>query len=376
MRVISARTLFLFATYLLFVIARSDAEETPIAEFSFDDPRLQITLPVRIGEDTFDFLLDIDAKISAYSAERSWTEKPVGYVNAKTGSGFRKVAIYRRPSSMLGPIKLSENDQVGSLEFTNISKKVGRPVHGILGLDVLKQHIIQLDFESQMVRFLASVPKESGTYHPFASQNSEKATLKFELAGSGFEAQLSTASDREFEFSRTRWDELQRQGHLSRIKAFTDETIGGKTISNEGTLDSIRFGESAFENVDVKDTGNSEAAGLKFLSRFLVTIDFPGKAVYLKPSRYFSKSRPRDASGLGLTSHNHQIVVSSLREGCPAASSGIRKGDVILNVDSKKSDDWDIVDLRGALSVPGKKLTMTIQRDREQLDVSVELADY
>lgn len=369
--------ILLFAIGILLVACeRSVADEKPIAEFSFGDPQMLIFLPVQIDQATVEFLLDTGSSSSAYSSARKWPENPIKYMMARTGAGDRKVAIYHRPPSTLGPIILAEEDLIGVLDFTELSQAMHRPIHGVLGMDVLHHYVVQLDFEAQMVRFMESVPMECGTRFPFTASNDLGGTLTFELADSRLEILIDTGSACEIDVHKSRWNKLQKQGHLTRISEGQRTTAGGKVKSNEGLLDSIRLGQHSFEKVGIKDTSIFEKVGLKFLSRFLVTFDFPGQAVYLKPNRYFLKSRPFDASGMGLTLLNNQIVVSSLRERSPAADIGIRTGDVILDVEDRKSEDWSLIDLRDALSVHGKMMPMTIQRAGQSLEISIELADY
>jgi C-terminal processing protease CtpA/Prc len=111
--------------------------------------------------------------------------------------------------------------------------------------------------------------------------------------------------------------------------------------------------------------------GLSFLSRHIVTLDFPNNRIYLKKGKGFKKDDETDMSGLHLLRISNQTVVYSVDEGSPAQKAGIRANDIILKVGDKDANTYDILELRRLLRSGVKhKILMTIKQNDDVKDVS------
>ena len=96
------------------------------------------------------------------------------------------------------------------------------------------------------------------------------------------------------------------------------ESLGGGMdgvgMSQFGLLKLIRLGDFYHENLLVNETRRLNIIGLNYLARFVVTFDFPGRRLLLKPSPLFAVSEAERTLRLG----------NNLIDGVHAASAAER----------------------------------------------------
>ncbi len=114
--------------------------------------------------------------------------------------------------------------------------------------------------------------------------------------------------------------------------------------------------------------------GLGFLSRHVVTFDFPHDRLYLKKGESFDKPDEAGMCGVSLDRSDGRTVVSAIYKGQPAAKAGIKAGDTILKLDGRDVSTYEMWEIRDLLrSGHGKEITMRIQRGSRIKDVKVVL---
>jgi hypothetical protein len=118
--------------------------------------------------------------------------------------------------------------------------------------------------------------------------------------------------------------------------------VGGGHRGFMGRLRSLQIGQ--FTLHDLVAGFSTQAAGAfaaPFLAanlgggvwkRFTVTFDYGTQTMVLRPNANLDAPDDHDRSGLLLVDEAGKIVVYAVREGTPAATSGLRKGDVILSI--------------------------------------------
>jgi len=122
----------------------------------------------------------------------------------------------------------------------------------------------------------------------------------------------------------------------------------------------------AYSDLIIDETQDETGAlGLSFLSRHMITLDFPRYLVYVRRGRDADRKDEIDMSGLVIVRVASQDI-AHVSEGGPAYQAGLRDGDIILAVDGKAADKWDLIDLRILLcSKDGCLISLTYWRDGE-----------
>src|SRR5260370_42500102 len=93
--------------------------------------------------------------------------------------------------------------------------------------------------------------------------------------------------------------------------------------------------------------------GLGFLSRVIVTIDFPAQKLYLRKGKQFERPDRPDASGLHILRKGEAAVVHSVDPESPGASAGLRAGDVLLQAGALRAREAALFYPRAAVLEPG-----------------------
>jgi hypothetical protein len=107
--------------------------------------------------------------------------------------------------------------------------------------------------------------------------------------------------------------------------------------------------------------------GVGFLRRFIVWIDFNGRAMYLVPNSNIEAPHLFDASGVGFKRVADTYEVNVVLPGTPAASADIRLGDRVISIDGQPATELGFVALRERLSRAGRHCELILQRGDRRL---------
>jgi C-terminal processing protease CtpA/Prc len=108
--------------------------------------------------------------------------------------------------------------------------------------------------------------------------------------------------------------------------------------------------------------------GLRYWSRFRITIDFPGSCLYLEPGAPFNKPEPLATSGMMLKWIDRRIQVENVREHSTAKKAGVEPGDVLLEIDGRPMTEYDPFQLRELLtSQADRRVSLIIGRGERRI---------
>lgn len=193
-------------------------------------------------------------------------------------------ALYAPPKLYLGGIPLhTSSANVGTYDCSGISAFTGRPVLGILGMDVLKNYCVQLDFKGRRIRFLDDEhSKKAGWGEAFSLNQLRDGCFYVEanLAGvAGRGTLIDTGSLRD---GWLRPDIYETWTNLS------EPPESGESRYPKGALGRETYPELDLEMLDQNTIASGDlhtefnGVGIQFLSLHLVTFDFPRRTLYLK----------------------------------------------------------------------------------------------
>jgi predicted metalloprotease with PDZ domain len=146
-------------------------------------------------------------------------------------------------------------------------------------------------------------------------------------------------------------------------------TLSGESRSRIGLLNNLSIGP--FSHTDLNcSRGGFNTLGMRYISRFLVTFDFPSGAIYLQKGRHFQALDPRGTSGIALKKINGRMVVVMVAVNCPAAEAGIQVGDELISINERKTTDLDLFEIGNTLmSEPGARIALGVLRGGEELRI-------
>jgi membrane-associated protease RseP (regulator of RpoE activity) len=161
--------------------------------------------------------------------------------------------------------------------------------------------------------------------------------------------------------------------------------VGGPTHGRLGRLQTLSFGGLTLHDLvgdypaqggggyDLPFFGANVGGGV--WKRFTMTLDYHGRTMTLTPNGDISVRDEWDRSGLYLINKGG-ITVIDVRPGTPAATAGLKTGDVIVSLSG--SSNPSLLEVRGALrAAPGTVVHLVIKsKDGGTHNVDLTLADY
>jgi predicted aspartyl protease len=268
-------------------MSSGDARPAALKDLTIEikKPLGPIMVPVQLGEfPSMQFMLDTGFSVTGVNSRHAsrlgqqLSSKVIG-----THYGRRTVERYRSPPLSIGGVPTSSEGIMLSTDLSWFEKKLGVDIDGCVGFDALRSSIVQFDWTSGCVRFLAAVPDDPGIGLPIRISaigvpmvQCAVGSLPEEwfIIDTGFCGEIGI---------------IVPQTVVEQLKEAGEFTGGGKTFNPEypewssdtGTVASITLGTFHDQNLNMM-SGEWHALGLGYLSRFTMTLDIPGRVLYLK----------------------------------------------------------------------------------------------
>jgi hypothetical protein len=201
-----------------------------------------------------------------------------------TFDGKHEVDVYPAPKLYLGGARLRHGtDIIFTCDCQRWSAICGRPVLGIVGLDVMENYCLQLDFASHEIRFLDPDTPAKGLGQPFVLTTLPEEGIYFTnnfvgSPGSGSLTRLDLGC---------RGDGWLVPGLFQQWTNQALPLVAGQVHCPEARLGGEIYPAVWFDRGEPWAMGEPEhnGLGLFLLARHLVTLDFPKRTMYLKRTR-------------------------------------------------------------------------------------------
>ena len=242
-------------------------------------------------------------------------------------------------------------------EFAPLSRALGRPVDGILGRQLFRRYIVELDYANGVMRLHQP---ESFTYEGTGERvnlllQGGFAMVRAAVMHAGRAANGVFILDTGANNAVTLFSPFARRHQLApRSKPVR---VGGVTMAGEGSamllrVDGLGLGRNTFTRpvcgmIDrgvIRKLPHPEFAGMignELLRRFRVIFDYRHKELILEPAADLTAEFPFDRSGLQLKAEAGSlktVVVNAVVPRSPATGR-IEPGDVLMEIDDVAVDD-------------------------------------
>lgn len=313
----------------------------------------------------------------------------------------------------------------------NFSPTLGIPVHGIIGYDLFRDFVVDINYATKIIKF-----HNPESYRYRKSKKSETLPLTIINRKAYIDGKVVLANTDDVPVRL-----LLDTGSSDAIWLFKDENKGigipdknyedflGKGLSGDifgkrTKVNSIKIGgfalrdaKAAFPDMQsfssVKDFGNRNGSvGGEVLKRFNVIFNYPSNKITLKKNGNFNTPFHYNLSGIELK-HNGlryvaesianangivkseeksfgnvqillenrtrlslvpEIVVSGIRAGSPADLAGLQEGDIILAINGKRIYKYKLQEVLKMLNdKEGKRIRVQIERYSKDLIFSFVL---
>ncbi len=316
----------------------------------------------------------------------------------------------------IGEVKNANQDLFVVMDKSlNFSPSLGIPVHGIIGYELFRDFVVDINYGKQLIKFYAP-----GSYKIKNKKKVEILPLKIRKKKAYVDAKVHINGKDDLQVRM-----LVDTGSSDAIWLFEDKNIGvpeknyddflgkglgGSIFGKRTKVNSISIGnfsledaKAAFPNMktfnNIKNLGNRNGSiGGEVLKRFNIVFDYKNEKIILRKNGNFNIPFHYNLSGIELqhdgvryvseyigsakkgssdTFGNVQIlienstrlslvpeiVVSAIRAGSPAESAGLQEGDVILAVNGKRVYSYKLQEIMQMLNQKeGKRIRLLIER--------------
>ena len=313
----------------------------------------KLTIPVTVGKKEYLFLVDTGVGLSVLDSALADSlgellGPPVGEDKITDIQGRKTpVTLYHPPPLVVAGVPLRQNSNViAALDLALVREASGRPIQGVLGMDVLTNLVVRLDFKNHQLDFVDAAtftaPSDAGTQKFRILEISKgEPGMAIPFAGKGEQAMaLDTGGDFAFTLSA---DALKQfAGATSR--PIWSVGSGGMITTNEYLLaQKWTLAGTTFENLWVEQEA-SNAMGMAALADFVVTLDFMDAWVYLQPLVGVHRQRGSIVEAFGVSAKEGRFFIKMSSD--LAAKLDILPGDEIVALGGKPVEKMELWALR------------------------------
>ncbi len=314
----------------------------------------------------------------------------------------------------------------------NFSPSLGVPVHGIIGYDLFKDFVVDVNYASKTIKFykpeaykyknrkkqeslpISVIGRKAYLDASVIIKNNEELNVKM-LLDTGSSDAVWLFEDERIHLPEKNYDDFLGKG-------LAGDIYGKRTKINEIRIGNfhLKDAKAAFPDMltfnTIKDLGNRNGSlGGEVLKRFNIIFDYPNKKITLKKNSNFKNPFHYNISGIdlqhagvryvsdriansnGVVFNNErtygdvqillegatrlslvpEIVVSAIRAGSPAHSAGLKEGDIILAVNGKRIHRYKLQEIMQMLNEKkgSKKVKVLVERYNSSLLFSFVLKD-
>lgn len=362
-----------------------------------------VVIPVFINDsDTLRFVLDTGVQNTLVTELPPGDSVRLNYGRELTiaglGNGEPVNAIHSWGNSItVGSIIGQNQDIIVLLENTFfLSTSLGIDIHGLIGYDLLKNFIVDINYENKYVLFTRperyvykknyqEIPLNLARSKPYIdariviSEDIEVETKMLIDMGASYAASLYTFSDTQIKLPE------------KTIRSFLGKGLNGDIFGDIGRAKWIKIGpftlnqpvitfpDSASVIKATEITEYNGSIGSDVLNRFHVTFDYPNSRIFLKPNRYFKRPFVYNLSGLELIAPVPGLrvyLVEKVRESSSAMRSGLIPGDLVEKINGERVYKYSINEIMDLLNrKPGRKILITVRRGNKIHHIRLVLKD-
>lgn len=374
-----------FLAALLFAVS-SYAQST----IAVDVVQTRVHMPVSVnGEEPVTFILDTGAVKSPIDPEYA---KTIGIRAKSSGTahgagGVVKIGIAPDVTMSFAGLR-SKVDRSPMTPLGAISLRIGQPVHGVLGFDVLHKYVVEIDYANERV-----------TFHPRSftpPRDAVRVPIRFDGHLPLVDARITLPDGREIParllvdtgagaaLVLTRSFTKKHNITIPGIEISAGLGVGGETRELTGRMPRLQLGGFTFENVvaglsrDQKGvlshSGFDGLVGGSLLRRFTLYVDYGRRNFAMIPNAAIGEPFEFTMTGALLTTKDDTfttVVVRDVIGGSPAAEAGLRVGDELRAIDGKAVVPAQLDEIGKLFRQPDRRYALTIVRNGAEQTVTL-----
>ncbi len=253
--------------------------------FPIVDDESVVMVPVTLGSREYPFILDTGATLCVVDESLSYLLGHYrGTTTLSTPAGPMTGRLFEPPMAWADSILLPTDALVATCDLTAI-RPSGLRCEGLLGMPFLRQLVVQFDFDEHACRILWRESGDElgwGEEQALTLETNNRPLLAADFGGS--ERQMFLLDSGAGMFGSVvsgSWERLSAADQLAPTGRQRFITLGGSIEERVGQVTEISVGPFKHRTVRMSE-GNQSILGIEFLSKYLATIDFPRRKIYLQ----------------------------------------------------------------------------------------------
>jgi PDZ domain-containing protein len=249
------------------------------------------------------------------------------------------------------------------LDLTPSFAAVGRRFDGLVGSDVFKQFVVEIDHEAQLLRLY-----DPAEFRYYGGGETVPLVLKAGLPYVAAKLKVKDAAE-------TTKDYLLSFGTGDAINDDLFKKLAGPGTGAFPDLGRAEHFEIAgFEFSGMNGAAGDPLLGEEMLHRFNLTFDYTHQKLYLESNRHFNDGFIFNMSGLdlALAPDFANILIQEVFKNTPAEDSGLARGDIITEIDGQPVSGLGLERVSRMFEEP-HSYTLTLQRGQSVLHRTVKL---
>lgn len=362
-----------------------------------------IIIPVTINEsDTLNFILDTGVRYPIITELPFINKLNLNYLMPVPikglGEGIELTAYRSANNTMKLDGLTARNQEVQMIidENFQISHILGIPVHGLIGFNLFKDYIVEIDYINEKITLNRPeyykyrdrkkdiiMPLNFDGNKPYVNtsiltDDSTKVPVKLLVdTGASDALWLSEKSDERIQYPE------------KHIEAFIGRGLSGDLFGIKGRIEGIWVGPLilpqpivAFPNSDIIEqlmstNDRNGTIGAEILRRFYVTIDYRNSRLTLHPNHKLKDDFNYNMSGMEVINPMPGLpvfTITNIRDDSPAYLAGLKENDQILSLNNNSSKALELNDINLLLqSKENKKIKVKFLREGVEYETSFEL---
>jgi hypothetical protein len=382
--------------------------------FLFDNPKKKtitipfksssnlIIIPVTINEsDTLNFILDTGVRYPIITELPFINKLNLNYMMPVPIKGLgdgAELTAYRSANNTMHINGLTASNQEVQMiisEDFQISHILGIPVHGLIGFNLFKDYIVEIDYLNEKLTLHKPeyynyrdnkkdiiMPLNFNGNKPYVTtdimtDDSVKVKVKLMVdTGASDALWLSNKSDNRLTYPK------------NHIETFIGRGLGGDLYGIKGRIESIWVGPLvlpqpivAFPNSELIDqlmsaSDRNGTLGAEILRRFNVTIDYRNSRLTLRPTHKVNDFN-YNMSGMEIINPMPGLpifTITSVRDSSPAFMAGLKENDQIISINNNSHKSMELNDINLMLqSRENKKIKVKYLREGAEYETAFVL---
>lgn len=361
-----------------------------------------IIIPVIINDsDTLNFILDTGVRFPIITELPFVNRLNLNYMQPVSVNGLgegESLTAYRSANNTMkiqGLVSYNQEIHMVIDENFQISQILGLPVHGLIGFDLFKDFIVEIDYNANKLTLVRPkyykerinnkdivMPLHFEHNKPYVrttimTDKNESVPVKLLVdTGASDAIWLSTSSDERLSIPE------------KNIDSFLGRGLNGDLYGKKGRIGGIWVGplvlyepivaypEASLVDQIISDDRNG-TLGAEILRRFYVTIDYPNSQIKLRPTNKVKDEFNYNMSGLDISNPFPGMpvfTIDKVRKDSPAFHAGLMEHDQIISVNKTNHRMLSLNDINLLLqSKEDRKISMTVLREGKEISANFSL---